>query len=164
MQIPPFWHGCVVFFFVFLARVVRFSTLSFCASRQCLSCLFPGYLLAEAAAAIGFLWSFDVYPFPIKLGEVREKARYLPGFGISELGFFCFVLLWWCVFSSFTIHRFWCGRLRDDLLFFFPVITFLGLGFWRTQILFHVCGVVVFECEEEEKGKEEAVLFVGAFV
>ncbi len=92
MQIPPFWHGCVVFFFVFLARVVRFSTLSFCASRQCLSCLFPGYLLAEAAAAIGFLWSFDVYPFPIKLGKVREKARYLPGFGISELGFFCFVL------------------------------------------------------------------------
>jgi len=76
MQIPPFWHGCVVFFFVFLARVVRFSTLSFCASRQCLSCLFPGYLLAEAAAAIGFLWSFDVYPFPIKLGEVREKARF----------------------------------------------------------------------------------------
>ncbi len=43
------------------------------------------------------------------------------------------------------------------------MITFLGLGFRRTQILFHVCGVVVFECEEEE-GKEEAVLFVGAFV
>jgi hypothetical protein len=43
------------------------------------------------------------------------------------------------------------------------VITFLGLGFRRTQILFHVCGVVVFECGEEE-GKEEAVLFVGAFV
>jgi hypothetical protein len=103
MQIPPFWHGCVVFFFVFLARVVRFSTLSFCASRQCLSCLFPGYLLAEAAAAIGFLWSFDVYPFAIKLGKVREKARYLPGFGISELGFFlfCFAL----VVCFFELHH-----------------------------------------------------------
>jgi hypothetical protein len=39
------------------------------------------------------------------------------------------------------------------------------LGFRQTQILFHVCGVVVFECEEEEEeGKKEAVLFVGAFV
>ncbi len=161
MQIPQFWHTCVVFFFVFLARVVRFSTISLCASRQCLSCLFPGYLVAEAAE-IGFLLSFDIYPFAIKLVKAREKARYLPGFGISELRF-CIFFCSGAVFfrASPSIVLVWL--IEGWPAFFFPVITFLGLSFRRTQILFHVCGVVVFECEKEE-GKVETVLFVGAFV
>ncbi len=100
------------------------------------------------------------------MGKVREKARYLPGFGISELGsfvLFCFAL----VVCFFELHHrsFLVWPIEGLPAFFFPVITFLGLGFRWTQILFHVCGVVVFECEEEEEeGKEEAVLFVGAFV
>lgn len=109
------------------------------------------------------MWSFDVYPFPIKLGEVREKARYLPGFGISELGYFVLFCSGGVFFrASPSIVLVW--PIEGLPAFFFPVITFLGLGFRRTQILFHVCGVVVFECEEEEEGKEETVLFVGAFV
>jgi hypothetical protein len=35
----------------------------------------------------------------------RKQGTY-QGFGISELGFFVLFLLWWCVFSSFTIDRF----------------------------------------------------------
>jgi hypothetical protein len=107
MQIPQFWHGCVVFFFVFLARVVRFSTISFCASRQCFSCLFPGYLVGEAAAEIGFfvgvLMSTHLL---LNWAKFERKQGTYQGFGISELGFFVLFLLWWCVFSSFTIDRF----------------------------------------------------------
>ncbi len=49
--------------------------------------VFSQDILLQKLAEIGFSWSFDIYPFAIKLGKVREKARYLPGFGISELGF-----------------------------------------------------------------------------
>jgi hypothetical protein len=48
-----------------------------------------------------------------------------------------------------------------------PISYKVGQSSRESKILFHVCGVVVFECEEEEEeeeGKEEAVLFEGAFV